>query len=129
MAGSGPEAMGWRDRGMAAWIGAGLLVVTALFHLSGFAAIPASDGGGFFDLAMRPLWLFAGAHWLLLAVIGLMPVSAGVRLAIAAALLLDAALLAWFLGPFIGAATLGASGAAFAVSGLRAERPITAPSE
>ena len=129
MAGLGPEAMGLRDRGMAAWIGAGLLVLTALFHLSGFTAIPASDEAGFFDLAMRPLWLFAGAHWLLLAVIGLMPVGRGVRLAIAAALLLDAALLTWFLGPFIGAATLAASGAAFAVNGLRADRQVTAPSE
>ena len=110
----------------AVWIGSALLTIGALFHLTGYFSIPSAnpvDGlGKFFDAAMHALWLFAGLHWLLIATVCVLAAKSEgrfVRLILmccAVIILTDAALLFWFLGPFIGAAILAAAGTAFLVA-------------
>lgn len=110
----------------AAWIGSALLTTGALFHLTGYVSIPSAnpvDGlGKFFDAALRALWLFAGLHWLLIATVCVFVAKSEGRfvrlilLCCAVVILTDAALLFWFLGPFIGATILAAAGTAFLVA-------------
>ena len=110
----------------AAWIGSALLTIGALFHLTGYVSIPSAnpvDGlGKFFDAALHALWLFAGLHWLLIATVSVFVAKSDGRfvrlilLCCAVSILTDAALLFWFLGPFIGAAILAAAGSAFLVA-------------
>lgn len=113
----------------AVWIGSALLAVCALFHLSGYVSIPSANPiggvGKFFDAALRALWLFAALHWLLIATVCVLAAKSGARFArlilliCAAIILTDAALLFWFLGPFIGAAILVAAGTAFLVASFQ----------
>jgi len=110
-------------------IGSALLAVGALFHLTGYVSIPSAPPVGgldkFFGAALRALWLFAGLHWLLIATICVVAAKSPARFArlillcCAVIILTDAALLFWFLGPFIGAAILGAAGIAFLVGFFR----------
>lgn len=101
-------------RPYAVWIASALLATTALFHFTGYFAIPPHRTGSpdFFDAALRPLWLFASLHWLLTAAICVLAVRAGPRIAqaillgSAAAALVEAVLLYQFIGPFIGEAVL-----------------------
>ncbi|MBY0306341.1 MAG: hypothetical protein K2W86_14470 [Sphingomonas sp.] len=105
-------------RAYAVWIGAVLLTITALFHFTGYFEIPAarSDAGlpSFFDASLRPLWLFASLHWLLTAATCVLVTKAepaiarSIQLSCAAVVILDAVLLDWFIGPFIGEALLAA---------------------
>ena len=107
------------------WAGSALLAVTALFHLAGFPAISAPqtiDGAAsFFEASLPPLWLFAGAHWLLIAFVCIVAEKSGQRLGrlllrcCACVVLADALLLYWFIGPFVGVALLAASGLATTV--------------
>ncbi len=113
----------------AVWVGSALLTVGALFHLTGYASIPTADPAGapekFFAAALHALWLFAGLHWLLIATICVLAGKSGGRfvrlilLCCASIILIDAALLFWFLGPFIGAAILAAAGTAFLVASFQ----------
>ena len=113
----------------AVWIGSALLAVCALFHLSGYVSIPSANPiggvGKFFDAALRALWLFAALHWLLIATVCVLAAKSGARFArlilliCAAIILTDAALLFWFLGPFIGSAILVAAGTAFLVASFQ----------
>lgn len=113
----------------AVWIGSALLAIGALFHLTGFVSIPSADPvgglGKFFDAALRALWLFVGLHWLLIATVCVLAAKSGARFArlillcCAIIILSDAALLCWFLGPFIGAAILAAAGTAFLVASFQ----------
>lgn len=113
----------------AVWIGSALLTIGALFHLTGYVSIPSAtpvDGlGKFFDAALRALWLFAGLHWLLIATVCILAAKSGGRfvrkilVCCAIIILADAALLLWFLGPFIGAAILAAAGTAFLVASFQ----------
>lgn len=54
-------------------LGSALLAITALVHLTGFLALPDSspitDTSTFYQAALRPLWLFATMHWLLIATV------------------------------------------------------------
>ena len=107
------------QRAYAVWIGAALLTVTALFHLTGYFGIPApnpaSGLASFFEAALRPLWLLASLHWFLTAMICVLVIKAEPRIAratllgCAAIVLADAALLYYFIGPFIGEAVLAAA--------------------
>jgi hypothetical protein len=119
-----------RRRDWPVWIGSALLTITALFHFTGFFAIPAPTPGSgspsFFEAALRPLWLLASLHWLLTAVICVLVVNAPPRvartilLACAAVVFADAVLLYRFIGPFIGEAFLTAAALLLAWGGLRA---------
>lgn len=110
----------------AVWVGSALLTLVALFHLTGYASIPSANPADapekFFGAALRALWLFAGLHWLLIATICVLAGKSGGRfvrlilLCCAIIILTDAALLFWFLGPFIGAVILAAAGTAFLVA-------------
>lgn len=121
--------------GYAVWIGSALLAVGALFHLTGYVSIPSAppvDGlEKFFSAALRALWLFAGLHWLLIATICVLAAKSRVRFArlillcCAVIILADAALLFWFLGPFIGAAILVAAGIAFLVGSFQLSSETT----
>lgn len=111
------------------WIGSALLAVGALFHLTGYVSIPsAAPAGGhgkFFDAALHALWLFAGLHWLLIATVFVLAAKSGgsfvrlILLCCAISILIDAGILFWFLGPFIGAAILAAAGTAFLVASFQ----------
>ena len=112
----------------AVWFGSALLTFGALFHFSGVFAIPSSDPGGgmgFFETALRPLWLFASLHWLLIALICVIasrsggPTARAILLCCAAAVLADATLLYWFIGPFIGEIILAATGIAFMIGAMK----------
>lgn len=108
------------------WAGSALLAVTALFHLTGFPAIPAPqaiDGtASFLEASFQPLWLFAGVHWLLIAIISIVAAKSGQELGrlvlrcCACVVLADAFLLYWFIGPFVGVALLAVSGLATTVA-------------
>lgn len=108
------------------WAGSALLAVTALFHLTGFPAISAPqaiDGtASFLEASLRPLWLFAGVHWLLIAFICITSEKSGQGLGrlmlrcCACVVLVDALLLYLFIGPFVGVALLAASGFATTVA-------------
>ena len=119
---------------LAVWVGAALLAVTALVHLGGYATIPDSDTasgqGRLYAILLRPLWLFAGLHWLLIALLCLLVADAGphVRRAMLGCCALfvfaDAILLYAFVGPFIGVALLAAAATAFGVAAFwTAPRP------
>lgn len=109
----------------AVWIGSALLAITALVHLIGFLAMPASppitDASTFYESVLRPLWLFASMHWLLIATVCLLvarwPLGAAriVLLCCGCVVLIDAAVLYWFIGPFIGVWLLAAAGVAMLV--------------
>lgn len=113
-------------RAYAAWLGSALLAITALVHLTGFPAIPVSapitDASTFYEAALRPLWLFASIHWLLIATICVL--AARSRLGAARTVLLccggvvvvDAAVLYWFIGSFVGVWLLAAAGVAMMVA-------------
>ena len=111
------------------WTGSALLAIGALFHLTGYAAIPsakpASEIDKFFDAALHALWLFAGLHWLLIATVCVLAAKSGARFArlillcCAIFIFTDAVLLFWFLGPFIGAAILAAAATTFLVASLQ----------
>ncbi len=108
------------QRAYAVWTGSALLMLTALFHFTGYFEIPSSQSGAgsssFFEASLRPLWLFASLHWTLTAAICVWVMKAEPRVArkillgCAAIVFADAVLLYWFLGPFIGAAILAAAG-------------------
>lgn len=112
------EEVGER-RAYVVWVGSALLTITALFHFTGYFEIPAPQHGSgspsFFDVALRPLWLFASLHWFLTAVICVLVVKTEPRIArtvllcCAAIVTADAVLLYRFIGPFIGEAILVAS--------------------
>ena len=115
--------------GYAVGIGSALLAVGALFHLTGYVSIPSAPPVDalekFFGAALRALWLFAGLHWLLIATICVLAAKSHAQFArpillcCAVIILTDAALLFWFLGPFIGAAILFGAGVAFLVGSFR----------
>lgn len=108
------------------WAGSALLAVTALFHLTGFPAISAPQAidstASFLEASLRPLWLFAGVHWLLISFICIIAEKSGQGLGrlllrcCACVVLADALLLYWFIGPFVGVALLAASGLATTVA-------------
>lgn len=110
----------------AVWVGSALLAITALVHLTGFPAMPASppitDASTFYEAVLRPLWLFASAHWLLIATVCMFaarsPWGAAriVLLACGGVVLVDAVVLYWFIGPFMGVWLLAAAGVAMMVA-------------
>ena len=114
------------------WFGSALLAFVALFHFSGFFAIPTEPGGGasFFEASLRPLWLFASLHWLLIAVICIFVIKSGhqharlILLCCAATVLADAALLYFFIGPFIGSVILAVAGIAFGIGTIDNRRDV-----
>lgn len=119
-------------------LGSALLAITALVHLTGFLALPDSspitDTSTFYQAALRPLWLFATMHWLLIATVcGLLarsPVGA-VRIVLTCCggiVLIDAAALYWFIGPFIGVWLLAAAGVAMMVGAFGKTSPTDAKS-
>lgn len=113
----------------AVWIGAALLTITALFHFTAYFEIPAPRVGagapGFFDAALRPLWLFASLHWLLTAAVCVLVTKAEqhiarpILLACAAIVIVDAALLYRFIGPFVGEVILVAAALLMVVGAFR----------
>lgn len=123
----------------AAWLGCALLVITALVHLTGFSAIPVSpsivDTATFYQAVLRPLWVFATIHWLLIATVCALSArsSSGVAQVVLAccggAILIDVAVLYWFIGSFIGVWLLTIAGAAIAVSAFSKAVSQTAQSE
>lgn len=125
-------------RTYAAWFGSGLLVITALFHLTGFPAIPAApsitDASTFHEAVLKPLWLFAAMHWLLIATVGTLlarspsGVARIVLLCCGSIVLIDASVLYWFVGPFIGVWFLMMAGLAMMVAALPKNVPKDARS-
>lgn len=113
-------------RAYAAWLGSALLTITALVHLTGFSAIPASppitDAPTFYEAVLRPLWLFASIHWLLIATVCVLAASSArgarriVLLCCGGVILVDSVVLYWFIGPFIGVWLLAAAGVALMVA-------------
>ena len=129
-------------RPLVLWTGCALLAATALIHLVGYSAISgesASESGdavAFFSLALRPLWLSVGLHWLFIAAICVLTAKSVSRLsrrivmACAVIILLDAALLVAFLGFFGGETLLALSAVLLAIGASAltpklAERPQT----
>lgn len=116
----------------ALWLGLVLVTLTALFHLSGYVAIPVDNTVGrspdIFALALRPLWVIAGGHWLLIAAVCYL-VSRPARKTrtilqfCACAMFADAAVLTWLIGPFIGAVLLAAAGIAILAASLGCTAP------
>ncbi len=125
-------------RTYAVWLGSALLTITALVHLTGFLAIPPSlpitDASTFYEAVLRPLWLFASIHWLLLAAVCVLlttsPFGAAriVMLCCGGVILVDAAVLYWFIGPFIGVWLLLAAGVAMLVAAFGSTSPKKAKS-
>ena len=110
----------------AVWLGSALLAITALFHLTGFSAIPASppikDASTFYEAVLRPLWIFASVHWLLIAMVCVLASrsrSGAPRMVLVCCgggVLIDAAVLYWFIGSFIGVWLLAAAGVAMLIA-------------
>lgn len=123
----------------AVWLGSALLAITALVHLTGFPAIPASppitDASTFYEAVLRPLWLFASIHWLLIATVCVLVVRSpwgAARIVLRCCggfVLVDSAVLYWFIGPFVGVWLLAVAGAALMVATPGRSRPTTANSE
>lgn len=115
-------------RRFAVWTGCALLALTAMFHLSG---LPTSADAGntsgseaFYDVALSALWLSVGLHWLTIAVVcGLatrfpLALSKTILQLCAAILLVDALVLYWFIGPFIGSFAVATAAIAFTLGSV-----------
>ena len=123
----------------AVWLGSALLAITALFHLSGFLAIPASppitDASTFYEAVLRPLWLFASMHWLLIASVCVFVAKSplvAARIVLpccGCVVLVDEAVLYWFIGSFIGVWLLAAAGVAMMVAAFGNTSPTKANPE
>ena len=110
-------------------IGSLILAVTAAFHFTGFADISAwvaaTGDAGFFAQAIPTIWLFPTVHWLIIAiglVAGAWFAMAGLRLLLFACALLiaiDAVLIVYAVGPFIGSAMLLAAALCYAFAATR----------
>lgn len=117
------------------WFGSALLTITALFHFTGYFQIPvpqpSSGPPSFFDVALKPLWVFASLHWLLTAAICTLVVKAephiarNILLACAAVVVVDAVLLYFALGPFIGEALLAAAAFLLMMGAYKAHDGVT----
>lgn len=123
----------------AVWLGSAVLASGALFHTTGFPAIPASppitDAATFYQAALRPLWLFASLHWLLIAMVCVLVTRSStgaartILLCCGFTVLIEAAVLYWFIGPFIGVWLLAAAGVAITIAALVKSLPTTAKFE
>jgi hypothetical protein len=111
---------------IATWLGSALLAATAAFHASGLpdirTAAAAARYEGMLGMAIEPLWLFPSLHWAVLALIALaLPGGRSASLAlllIGLLLVADAALLFFYLGPFVGEAMLAGAGSCFVAAAL-----------
>ena len=127
------------SRTSAVWLGSALLAITAVFHLTGFSAIPASppirDASSFYEAVLRPLWIFASIHWLLIALVCVLASqlrSSATRIVLlccGGGVLIDSAVLYWFIGSFIGVWLLAAAGVAMLVAASGNAWPKKADSE
>lgn len=116
-----------RTRGIV-WTGSLILVVTGLFHGSGFGEVSQlvaqSDLEGTLAKAVPGLWLFASYHWIFIAVAATIATAFPSRLArlvlaaSALVILADALVLLIFVGPFVGEALLAAAGVAFVLGAV-----------
>lgn len=116
-------------RTLLGWIGVIILVVTAMFHSTGYSdakkAAEAFESGSFFATALPALWLFPSIHWLFAALIGVFALHSSTQLArlllfgVSVLLAIDAGLLYFSIGPFIGELMLLVSAAMFGVAAFR----------
>lgn len=110
------------------WLGAAILAVTAAFHFTGFASVKAAaaalESETLAAKALAPLWLFPTAHWFFIAVMAFAAsfssskFARGFLGAAAVIIALDAGLLYYYLGPFIGEAMLAAAALCFALGAV-----------
>ena len=116
---------------LSGWSAGLLLLATAGFHATGVGLAKAGAeevSEPFFAAVLVPIWLFASFHWLAFALLagllaGVKEPRARLTLAIlGAALLVDAALMANAVGPFIGTVFIAASGSLLLLSAILARR-------
>lgn len=115
------------------WTGSAVLLVTAIFHGSGYGSIIEAAQTPEIDpliaSVLRPLWLFPSLHWVMLAALAILAVAHPSRLSryvlLVCALVVgfDAGLLLVFLGPFVGEAMLAAAALLFVAGSLLTDGP------
>lgn len=113
------------------WLAGIMLLATAGLHLTGLPL--ARDGAievsnPFFAALLVPLWSMPSGHWLLMACLAVLMAGqseARARFVLAglgAVLLLDAALMARAVGPFIGTLMIGSCGGLLLLSAVLSTR-------
>ena len=109
-------------------VGCVLLLVTALFHGTGYAAVSnavsESNHPAMLKAALPGMWLHFSIHLVVLVALGLFASfsahgSRSLIALLAVAVAADAALVLYFVGFFAGVALLVAAAVCFAVSALR----------
>ncbi len=102
----------WKKAKFHGWLASAILFITALFHGSGYPSvmreIQASNLDADFGRVVGVLWLFASVQWITMAIIALYAsyhegrVAKIVLLGISLLIIIDACLIYWAVGPFLG---------------------------